>query len=145
MVPTQSVVPLKRKPGRPKGSTKRRRVETPVSSTSPQGVVETGPSATRLFSVLSASLPRPATWQSMSDADQQLYDFQWKVLTLCREFYETASELLVSALFYTSCMLIRFMFQRTTPQDVVSRTFGLQDPSNRPPLDVLTPPCSRFS
>ena len=74
----------KRRPGRPKGSRNRKPRE---SGGKPQHAFHNYP-------------PPPAgapTLPGVTPQNQQYYEFQWRVLNLCSEFYGAAEELVVSA------------------------------------------------
>ena len=76
----------KRKPGRPRGSKNRKpRVSAGSTSKAPSNVAHPG----------FYQYP-PAPPANMSQ-NQQFYEFQWRALNLCSEFYNAAEELVVSA------------------------------------------------
>ncbi len=93
----------RRRPGRPKGSkNKRPRFELAVANKAnyppgqyfhyppPPGTIPMQPHPPPHPFVL------PAAPNSSEPGSQQFYDFQWRVLTLCTEFYNAADELIVS-------------------------------------------------
>ena len=77
----------KRKPGRPRGSRNRKpRASTGSATKAPANTQHPG----------FYQYP-PAPGANMSQQNQQFYEFQWRALNLCSEFYNAAEELIVSA------------------------------------------------
>ncbi|KAL1746091.1 hypothetical protein HDZ31DRAFT_35009 [Schizophyllum fasciatum] len=72
---TQPEAPVKRRPGRPRGSKTKKK-------TQPEGTAAPTPA------------PAPAPLPEVNAQNQQYYEFQWRVLNLCAEFYGAAEELL---------------------------------------------------
>ncbi|KAI6033323.1 hypothetical protein EDC04DRAFT_2868889 [Pisolithus marmoratus] len=82
----------KRRPGRPRGSKNRRprASGTDASNTHPTGSQASPPASTNLgFHQYQA----PAAPGEIHPHNQQYYEFQWRVLNLCAEFYGAAEEL----------------------------------------------------
>lgn len=71
----------KRRPGRPRGSKNRRRESQPPTKPSPYPTANGSPQSAEV-----------------NPQNQQYYEFQWRVLQLCGEFYSAAEELVVSGL-----------------------------------------------
>ncbi|KAJ7086167.1 hypothetical protein B0H15DRAFT_361375 [Mycena belliarum] len=69
----------KRRPGRPRGSKTRK-------NPSPAGANSTAPHSTGTSTV-------PPQLPDLNSQNQQYYEFQWRVLNLCAEFYGAAEEL----------------------------------------------------
>lgn len=83
----------KRRPGRPRGSKNRRiRSSGAERDTSASAAAAKQPSASHGFYQYSAP-PAPG---EVHPHNQQYYEFQWRVLNLCAEFYGAAEELIVS-------------------------------------------------
>ncbi|KAL1687500.1 hypothetical protein GGG16DRAFT_127915 [Schizophyllum commune] len=76
---TQPEVPVKRRPGRPRGSKTKKKTQPAEGSAS-------APAPT--------PAPAPAPLPEVNAQNQQYYEFQWRVLNLCAEFYGAAEELL---------------------------------------------------
>jgi hypothetical protein len=77
----------KRRPGRPRGSKNKTKVKPAnISSAKP---LSAKPSHLGFFQ------PPPAP-TDVNAQNQQYYEFQWRVLNLCAEFYNAAEELVVS-------------------------------------------------
>ena len=77
----------KRKPGRPRGSRNRKpRVSSGSATKAPANTQHPG----------FYQYP-PAPGANTSQQNQQFYEFQWRALNLCSEFYNAAEELVVSA------------------------------------------------
>ena len=76
----------KRRPGRPKGSKNRPRMES--TKPNPQVQQTVSPSG-------------PPQHPNITPQNQQYYEFQWRVLNLCAEFYNAAEELVVGCLLAT--------------------------------------------
>ncbi|KAH9945269.1 uncharacterized protein BXZ73DRAFT_38764 [Epithele typhae] len=77
----------KRKPGRPRGSRNRKpRVSSGSTSKAPANTQHPG----------FYQYP-PAPGANMSQQNQQFYEFQWRALNLCSEFYNAAEELVKAA------------------------------------------------
>lgn len=75
----------KRKPGRPRGSRNRKpRVSSGSATKAPANSQHPG----------FYQYP-PAPGANMSQQNQQFYEFQWRALNLCSEFYNAAEELVV--------------------------------------------------
>lgn len=96
----------KRKPGRPRGS-RNRKPKTSSSST---------------FSVVTTPAPKPPpnTYHpgfyqyppapgNNVNPNQQFYEFQWRALNLCSEFYNAAEELVVSTVPHVSLMCLSIL------------------------------------
>ncbi|KAI5992122.1 hypothetical protein EDD15DRAFT_2271981 [Pisolithus albus] len=82
----------KRRPGRPRGS-KNRRPRAPgtdASATQPVGSRASPPTSTNTGF---HQYQTPATPGEIHPHNQQYYEFQWRVLNLCAEFYGAAEEL----------------------------------------------------
>ncbi|KAG9314827.1 hypothetical protein JVU11DRAFT_3921 [Chiua virens] len=94
--PPSEDVERKRRPGRPRGSKNRRiRVsgierDTPVASTTAAAAAAKHPATTHGFYQYTAP-PAPG---EVHPHNQQYYEFQWRVLNLCAEFYGAAEELI---------------------------------------------------
>ena len=80
----------KRRPGRPRGSKNRR---PRVGSSKHEGQFYYGPPAGA-----ATTSSGPPHHPSVNVQNQQYYEFQWRVLNLCAEFYGAAEELVVSCL-----------------------------------------------
>jgi hypothetical protein len=80
----------KRRPGRPRGSKNRR---PRVGSAKHENQFYYQPPAPGAASTSTATSPQHA---NISPQNQQYYEFQWRVLNLCAEFYGAAEELVVS-------------------------------------------------
>lgn len=81
----------KRRPGRPRGS-KNRRTRAAATDKEPANAGPKTSPAQHGFYQYTAS-PAPGEIQPHN---QQYYEFQWRVLNLCAEFYGAAEELVVS-------------------------------------------------
>jgi hypothetical protein len=81
----------KRRPGRPRGS-KNRRTRASATDKEPVTAASKTSPAQHGFYQYTAS-PTPGEIQPHN---QQYYEFQWRVLNLCAEFYGAAEELVVS-------------------------------------------------
>lgn len=77
---SDSTEPPKRRPGRPRGSKNRK---TRQNATTVKQQQQQDPSTSSQFSEVNAQ-------------NQHYYEFQWRVLNLCAEFYGAAEELVVS-------------------------------------------------
>ncbi|KAJ6608694.1 hypothetical protein B0H10DRAFT_2067042 [Mycena sp. CBHHK59/15] len=100
----------KRRPGRPRGSKNRRPLPT-AAPTAPKPV--------------SASYPKgsgtaPPQLPDVNSQNQQYYEFQWRVLNLCAEFYGAAEELV-----------------KGTPPLVVAQCYQMGPGSKVDPLSML--------
>ena len=85
----------KRRPGRPRGS-KNRRIRSSGTERDASGASSATakqPTTTHAFHQYSAP-PAPG---EVHPHNQQYYEFQWRVLNLCAEFYGAAEELIVSS------------------------------------------------
>jgi len=82
----------KRRPGRPRGS-KNRRPHGPGPDASNTQSTGARPSSSQLGFYQYSSPPAPG---EVHPHNQQYYEFQWRVLNLCAEFYGAAEELVVS-------------------------------------------------
>jgi hypothetical protein len=82
----------KRKPGRPRGSRNRK----PRASTSTSGKAPAGSQHPGFYQY------PPAPGGSVPN--QHFYDFQWRALNLCSEFYNAADELIVSIIVSCECI-----------------------------------------
>jgi hypothetical protein len=93
--------PLKRKPTEqsqpPESSSKRRRLESHSSSPSTPNQVPNPQSTRHSRRTFSLSSMPPLDSNELSQADRDYYEFHWRVLNLCKEFYEAATELVVSS------------------------------------------------
>ncbi|KAJ8692453.1 hypothetical protein PTI98_009763 [Pleurotus ostreatus] len=80
----------KRRPGRPKGSKNRK-----IRSTSGPTPTQPGSSSTQVqtLSANSSTATAPPQLPEVNAQNQQYYEFQWRVLNLCAEFYGAAEEL----------------------------------------------------
>lgn len=78
----------KRRPGRPRGSKNRTKGKAKnfVSNTSVKSSTPHNPPA----------FQQPVAHSGVNADNQQYYEFQWRVLNLCAEFYGAAEELVVS-------------------------------------------------
>jgi hypothetical protein len=101
--PEQTSSPLKRKRGSLKvASVKRQRIEeiSGPSTSTPRITSHT-------FTTSTTPIPASAMSHKVPSADRQFHDFQWRMLTLCGEFYDAATKLVVSPLwqrvFWTLC------------------------------------------
>ncbi|KAF8959526.1 hypothetical protein BDZ97DRAFT_1761389 [Flammula alnicola] len=104
--PTSPAPEQKRRPGRPRGSKNRRpRVGSAKHETqfyyqtpAPGAAAPTTPTAT-------AAPTAPPQHANISPQNQQYYEFQWRVLNLCAEFYGAAEELVkgTSSLVVAQC------------------------------------------
>jgi hypothetical protein len=83
----QQQQPERRRPGRPRGSKNRKNRAAPGTTAGPGA-----PPATT-----APSLPPLPAHADINPQNREYYEFQWKVLHLCREFYEAAEQLVVSA------------------------------------------------
>ena len=88
--PASEDVERKRRPGRPRGS-KNRRVRSSGVDRDTSAAAAKQPT-THAFHQYSAP-PAPG---EVHPHNQQYYEFQWRVLNLCAEFYGAAEELIVS-------------------------------------------------
>ncbi|KAF7317054.1 hypothetical protein HMN09_00440000 [Mycena chlorophos] len=114
---TPDVVPEKRKPGRPKGSKNKKPLSgppatvpnSPVPPVSSPGIstrsaVATPTNNAKEKEVAEAAAPVPTpvptaipSAHQVNAQNQQYYEFQWRMLNLCHEFYGAAEELVKSA------------------------------------------------
>lgn len=94
--PASEDVERKRRPGRPRGSKNRRIRSSGVErdASAPSAAVAKHPPTTHGFYQYSAP-PAPG---EVHPHNQQYYEFQWRVLNLCAEFYGAAEELIVSSI-----------------------------------------------
>jgi hypothetical protein len=88
----------RRRPGRPRGS-KNRKLHPSGAEVSPKQQSQAGfysyaPAQSQLPPVGSGSAP--PQHPDVNAQNQQYYEFQWRVLNLCAEFYGAAEELVVS-------------------------------------------------
>ena len=84
--------PAKRRPGRPRGSKNRSKCKStsePASSNQQQ-----------------------STSTSVNPQNKQYYEFQWRVLNLCAEFYGAAEELVVSPFYGFTRVVVDFLIVR---------------------------------
>lgn len=102
-----NAVPPRRKPGRPKGS-KNKKPRFDLSGSPPKippfpatppfyGYAQPPPGSVPMQAhppVHPVTVPPPNPFPADSN-NSQFYDFQWRVLTLCSEFYNAADELIV--------------------------------------------------
>ena len=87
---------MKRRPGRPRGSKTKKKTQPAEGSAS-------APAPT--------PVPAPAPLPEVNAQNQQYYEFQWRVLNLCAEFYGAAEELLVSTV-DEYAMLVSLQFRK---------------------------------
>lgn len=110
--------PPRRKPGRPKGSKNKKKYDLSDSTPKQQFATtpfygytppQAPPAATPVIPPVqtpapqSQPIPQPAAtvpFPALDANNQAFYDFQWRVLTLCSEFYNAADELIVSSSVY---------------------------------------------
>jgi hypothetical protein len=88
--------PRKRRPGRPRGSKNRPR-QLPGGSSQKeqsQSLFYSYKPAQKQSPMPAAAAPPPHP--DVNAQNQQYYEFQWRVLNLCAEFYGAAEELVVS-------------------------------------------------
>ena len=80
--------------------------------------------------------PQPTTspFPAPDPSNQALYDFQWRVLSLCSEFYNAADELIVRFMLQTHRLLLNLIPKRNAPQHVLHQCFSL--PGNQ--VDPIT-------
>jgi hypothetical protein len=102
-----SVTPAKRKPGRPKGSkTKKPRLDS-VAPAAAASSASVGPQYPGFKHAPPGPQPPPTSaYPEVNAHNKQYYDFQWRVLNLCSEFYLAAEQLLVSAFRSTEDILM---------------------------------------
>lgn len=137
----------RRRPGRPKGSkNKKPRFDVPGTSPPkpaftpnppfygyapppPPGGVPMQPHPPPHPVVIPTFAPEPNT--------QQFFDFQWRVLTLCSEFYNAADELIVRRLFQSYVLSAEKVGkQRGAPPHIVAQCFNV--PGNQvDPISIL--------
>jgi hypothetical protein len=94
-----SVTPAKRKPGRPKGSkTKKPRLDmsAPAPAAAAAGAVAGSQYPGFKHAPPGPQPPPTSAYPEVNAHNKQYYDFQWRVLNLCSEFYLAAEQLLVS-------------------------------------------------
>jgi hypothetical protein len=126
----------KRRPGRPRGSKNRPRPSTSDASQKQQAQLQPHPSAPPLFytykptpqnqvpslpataPVSAPPPPPPPQHPDVNAHNQQYYEFQWRVLNLCAEFYGAAEELVVSRV----NVRIRSSFDITTESNSTPRS-----------------------
>nr|GAT55267.1 predicted protein [Mycena chlorophos] len=114
---TPDVVPEKRKPGRPKGSKNKKPLSgppatapnSPVPPVSSPGIPTRSAVATSTNNAKEKEVAEPAapvptpvptaipSAHQVNAQNQQYYEFQWRMLNLCHEFYGAAEELVKSA------------------------------------------------
>ncbi|KZT19801.1 hypothetical protein NEOLEDRAFT_1141558 [Neolentinus lepideus HHB14362 ss-1] len=112
----------KRRPGRPKGSKTKKpqqQLETQVPPTYSSYYAYQTPVHTPLHPTGTGTAP--PLHPSVNEHNQQYYEFQWRVLNLCAEFYGAAEELVSK-----------------TPALVLAQCYGLGTTSPVDPLAILT-------
>jgi hypothetical protein len=91
--------PRKRRPGRPRGSKNRPR-QLPGGSSqkelSQSLFYSYKPAQKQSTMPATAAVTAPPPHPDVNAQNQQYYEFQWRVLNLCAEFYGAAEELVVS-------------------------------------------------
>ncbi|KAL0948635.1 hypothetical protein HGRIS_010442 [Hohenbuehelia grisea] len=107
----------KRRPGRPRGSRNKKR--TIPGTTVTQGVITPTYQQQPLQSAASSSTAPPQL-PEVNAQNQQYYEFQWRMLNLCAEFYGAAEELV-----------------KGTPPLVVSQCYQMGPGSKVDPLVML--------
>lgn len=80
-------MPEKRRPGRPRGSKNRK----PRASTKNESQFYAGQQVSSATPAIAALPSHP----NITPQNQPYYEFQWRMLNLCAEFYGAAEELLV--------------------------------------------------
>ncbi|KZV64742.1 hypothetical protein PENSPDRAFT_656339 [Peniophora sp. CONT] len=95
----------KRRPGRPKGSKNRKPRDSPTATKQPQYPTP---------STAAPSIP------GMPAQNQQYYEFQWRVLNLCSEFYGAAEELI-----------------KGTPPSIIQQTYQHGPAAKVNPMEML--------
>ena len=119
----------KRRPGRPRGSKNRR---PRVGSSKLEGQFYYGASPAGAAATSSGPPHHP----SMNAQNQQYYEFQWRVLNLCAEFYGAAEELVVSYLFHLVDNLLTTSQKGTAPL-VVAQCYHMGPGVKVDPLSML--------
>ncbi|TFK46130.1 hypothetical protein OE88DRAFT_1668316 [Heliocybe sulcata] len=113
----------KRRPGRPKGSKTKKAQQTEVQTTQAPTYSSYYAYQTPVHAPLHPTGPgsAPPLHPSVNEHNQQYYEFQWRVLNLCAEFYGAAEELVSK-----------------TPALVLAQCYGLGTTSPVDPLAILT-------
>lgn len=121
--------PPKRRPGRPRGSKNRSKGKS-VEATS----------ATIIPA--SSNQQQPSAPTNVNPQNQQYYEFQWRVLNLCAEFYGAAEELVVS--FSLMSVFTRVGIdlswsgeQKGTPPLVIAQSYHMGPSIKVDPLTML--------
>lgn len=152
--------PARRRPGRPKGSKNKKKFEMTesTSTSSPKqnytptpfyGYTTPQQPSPAVVPPVQTSTPQPvpvpvaqpavsATFPAPDANNQAFYDFQWRVLTLCSEFYNAADELIVSVcqLLHNTPFSTLLHFQRSAPQHIIAQCFNPPG-SHSDPLNIL--------
>lgn len=150
--------PARRRPGRPKGSKNKKKFEMTesTSTSSPKqnytptpfyGYTTPQQPSPAVVPPVQTSTPQPvpvaqptvsATFPAPDANNQAFYDFQWRVLTLCSEFYNAADELIVSVyqLLHNTRFSTLLHFQRSAPQHIIAQCFNPPG-SHSDPLNIL--------
>ena len=81
----------KRRPGRPRGSKNRRTRALAIDKDPANAASKTSPAQHGFYQYTASPAPG-----EIQPHNQQYYEFQWRVLNLCAEFYGAAEELVVS-------------------------------------------------
>lgn len=122
----------KRRPGRPRGSKNRRpRSSTSQTATKPF-VFQANPQ-----SHTAGQGSAPPQHPDVNPQNQQYYEFQWRVLNLCKEFYEAAEELIVSSCTVINPYELDFSTQKDTPALVIAQCYQMGPSIKVDPIIML--------
>ncbi|KAK7461954.1 hypothetical protein VKT23_008387 [Stygiomarasmius scandens] len=91
--PSQPEGETKRRPGRPRGSKNRRGRPSTVQHQTPAKSTYEASSHAPLHSTATGSGTTPPQLSEVNAQNQAYYEFQWRVLSLCAEFYGAAEQL----------------------------------------------------
>ncbi|TRM62681.1 hypothetical protein BD626DRAFT_583982 [Schizophyllum amplum] len=111
----QPEVPAKRRPGRPRGSKTKKKNQQQEPGVTPAPV----------------AVPVP----EVNAQNQQYYEFQWRVLNLCAEFYGAAEELLVSGIAGNAAQVS--LLYRKQPPLVVAQCYQMSPANPVDPMNMV--------
>lgn len=69
--------------------------------------------------------------------NQHFYDFQWRALNLCSEFYNAAEELIVSTIAHGNRHLLRHCMQKNAPPMVIAQCYHSGPANKIDPLGLI--------
>jgi hypothetical protein len=121
----------KRRPGRPRGS-KNRRPRIGSAKHETQFYYQS-----QNTSQTTATPSGPPTHPNITPQNQQYYEFQWRVLNLCAEFYGAAEELVVRIFLFLWIFGLPFLKQKGISPLVIAQCYHMGPNAKVDPLTLL--------